>query len=263
MSAIASLSDAEVLNQLRDLENPINRIADQIAIHEKTLEETRYREVLDWLSPVHFKDHHRGYSKNRLQGSGDWLLNHREFLEWKASSASSILLLHGTAGSGKTYLASAVVDSFAHDTMLQTTPAPFAYFYCAKSATENKRSDRTEILRSILRQLSVTDPKRKVVHSAIVAEFDRREIEAKIDGFDVQRLDVQECVRLTLDITSTIPATIIIDAVDEIPPMSRHELVDALRKITQESGSVVKVFITSRDESQISALLSMASKLRI
>jgi hypothetical protein len=50
VSRIATLSDAETLNRLQDLEQPIHRIADQTATYAKSLEDARYREILDWLS---------------------------------------------------------------------------------------------------------------------------------------------------------------------------------------------------------------------
>lgn len=47
------------------------------------------------------------------------------------------------------------------------------------------------------------------------------------------------------------PAAIVIDALDEVQEERRYELLDALKRITRESGSVVKVFTTSRDNSNV------------
>ena len=255
VAAIALLSDAAFLNRLQNLERPINRIADQAAVYEKAQKEECYRGILNWLSPVPFKLHHRHLAKNRLRQSGEWLLNHSDYLEWKASSASSLFLLYGSAGSGKSSLASAVVDSFVLDAASQASPAPISYFYCTKTAAESARGDPEEVLGSILRQLS-TNSERKSVHSVVDAEYKRREAEALKDGFNVQRLDKQMCVQLILNVTALNPATIIIDAIDEITQSRRHELVQALQTICQDSSSVVKIFMTSRNDGQIEALLS-------
>ena len=255
VAAIASLSDAAFLNRIQDLERPINRIADQATVYEKAQKEERYREILSWLSPVPFKLHHKQLVNSRLEQSGEWLLNHRDYPEWKAPSASSLFLLYGSAGSGKSSLASAVVDSFIHDAASQASPALITYFYCTKAAAEPSRGDPEEVLRSILRQLS-TNPERKSVHSVVDAKYKRREAEALNDGFDVQRLDRQMCMRLILEITAFNPATIIIGAIDEITKSRRHELVQALQTICQDSSSVIKIFTTSRDDGQIEALLS-------
>ena len=262
VAALAALSDSAVLNQLRDLERPISRIADQAAIYEKNLEAFRYREVLDWLSPVPYKLHHKSHSEKRLQGTAEWLLNSSDYLQWKTSSTSSILLVHGSAGSGKMTLVSAVVDSLINDAALQTSPAPLAYFYCARNAFEPPRSDSAEILRSIIRQLS-TDSVRKTAHTQVMTDFERREKEAKGDGFDIQRLSTSDCIGLIVDIATPNPATIVIDAVEEVQQSHRHELLDGLKRISREAGSVVNLLLTSRDDDQILPFLQSASKIRI
>jgi hypothetical protein len=66
-----------------------------------------------------------------------------------------------------------------------------------------------------------------------------------------------------LEISASNPTTIIIDAVDEIHPSERHQLLDALEKITQASQSVVKIFLSSRNDVQILAILKDVSQLRI
>jgi len=86
---------------------------------------------------------------------------------------------------------------------------------------------------------------------------------AKVDGFEVTRLRAAESVRLILDTTVANPATIVLDAVDEIQSSSRHILLSALIQIVQHSLSVVKVFVTSRDDSNIHALLSDNVAVRI
>jgi len=259
----ATLSDAETLNRLRDLEQPIYRIADQTAIYAKSLEDARYREILDWLSPICYIEHHKRHSERRLQGSGEWLLNRREYLDWQSSSTSSIFLLQGLGGSGKTSLAAAVVDSVLGQSSHQASPALLAYFYCSKNTSEVELSDPKEIMRSILRQLGVTSGAQKTIHSAVVNEYERRTAEAKIEGFDVTRLSLQDCIRLIINITTPDPATIILDAIDEVQPKSRYELVKALQQISRDSGSVVKIFATSRDDDQVLSLLTDASTLRI
>ena len=271
ISSLAVLSDTEIQRDnnttvhslLKDLEKPINRLVDQAAVYAKVLEENKYREVLCWLSPVSFIRHHERHSETRIPGSGKWLLDHPQYLSWKSSSISLILLLHGIMGSGKTSLASAVVDSFLEESSKQTSPAPTAYFYCAKNASEVERANPEDIMRSIVRQLTLTNHTQKAVHEALLTEYERRKAEAKIDGLDLPRLRIEECVKLILNVTGSNPAAIVIDALDEVQEGRRHELVDALNRIIRESGSVVKVLITSRDDSNVLALLSNTPKIRI
>lgn len=274
VSSLAILFDAKIQQDtstavlavrtlLQELDKPINRIVDQAAVYAKTLEENQYHAVLSWLSRIPFVRHHERHSESRIPGSGKWLLDHPQYLSWKNSSNSLILLLHGIEGSGKTSLASAVVDSFLKGSSKQTSLAPTAYFYCAKSASELERADPDEIMRSIVRQLTLTSRTQRLVHEAPLIEYGRREAEAEIDGFDLPRLRIGECVKLILNVTGSNPATIVVDALDEVQEERRHELVDALTHIARESGSVVKIFITSRDNNNVIAHLSDAPKIRI
>lgn len=54
-----------------------------------------------------------------------------------------------------------------------------------------------------------------------------------------------------------------IDAVDEIPHSSRHVLLAALAQTVRESLNVVKILVTSRDDSNIHALLPDAMAVRV
>lgn len=263
ISALAALSDADLLNRLKGFEQPILRLVDQAATYEKQLEDNRYREILDWLSPINFVMHQTWQSERRLPTSGEWLLNHREYLDWQSSSVSSIFLLHGMTGSGKTSLASAVVDSLTKSVHSQQTLAPLASSYCSKNASEIERSDPCEIVRSILRQLGGRGNVRKNIHDTIVSEYECRNSGAKDTGFDIPRLSMQDCVRLLLNIIASDPATIVIDAIDELQPNKRHELINVLKKLVKDSENVVKIFLTSRDNDQISALLTEFPHLRI
>jgi hypothetical protein len=197
VSAIATLSDAEVLNHIWHLENPINRLLDQAHVHTKTIEESRYCAILEWMSPIQYRKHHRKYAEKRLPGTAEWLLKHQKYLDWKSSSVSSILLLHGAPGSGKSSLVSAVIDSFGSFNASNAHTAPFPYFYCSKNAAEIGCSKPREVLRSVLRQLSRTDLSRSTIHNAVLAEYEQREAESKLDGLGIEKPDVQECVRLS------------------------------------------------------------------
>ena len=248
---------------LGSLNEPIKRLADHSSTSAKILEESQHLQLLQWLSPVPFSSHHRRHFESRIPGSGQWLLNHDQYLHWSNTSTSSIFLLHGIMGSGKTSLASVVIGSFLQKSSGQTLTAPIAYFYCTRNSAETERSNPDEILRSILRQLTITNGSSSTVQERILIEYERRQAMAKLDGFEVTRLQAAECVNLILDTTAANPATIVIDAVDEIPSSSRHILLSALTQVVQESSSVVKVLVTSRDDSNIHALLPDAVAVRV
>lgn len=52
-------------------------------------------EILKWLSKVEYAKHHLNASEGRVEGTGEWLFGKKKFLDWRKSSASTILWLRG------------------------------------------------------------------------------------------------------------------------------------------------------------------------
>ena len=257
---LASLADAEKLNCLK---STVTRLADQAQICDRSLMETQHLELLSWISSTPFSRHHELHSGNLLPGSGEWLLEHPEFRTWKASSSSSILLLHGIPGSGKTALCAKVVDWFLSEGSGNIPLAPLAYFYCTECESEPERAFPDAIMRSIVRQLAVTSNSQPKAHEALVSEFERRQATAKVDGFELPKLSIAECADLILEVARNNPANLVIDAVDEIAEQTRYSLLKALTQIVSESSNVIKVFVTSRNNSNIFGILKNAKKICI
>ncbi|KAF7297413.1 ANK-REP-REGION domain-containing protein [Mycena indigotica] len=84
--------------------------------------------ILEWLSPINFLVRHQELSETRQRGTGEWILLHPVFLEWK-STPGKVLWCSGiresfnamsakiranigtaSAGAGKTVLASKIFD---------------------------------------------------------------------------------------------------------------------------------------------------------
>ncbi|KAF8535526.1 hypothetical protein BDD12DRAFT_855021 [Trichophaea hybrida] len=66
------------------------------------LEEQQKSKILAWISTIPYTSHHRDISERRLDETGNWLFEKEEYRRWKSSSASTLLLLRGIPGSGKT-----------------------------------------------------------------------------------------------------------------------------------------------------------------
>jgi len=63
--------------------------------------------ILRWLSPLEPNHRHQDLRADRLDGVGEWLLETREFREWRGSedgAGKEVLLCSGNPGVGKTYL---------------------------------------------------------------------------------------------------------------------------------------------------------------
>ncbi|KAJ0423899.1 hypothetical protein BJY00DRAFT_277634 [Aspergillus carlsbadensis] len=86
----------------------------------------------------------------RYPGSGRWILDTPEVKKWLSpdpdQSVSPILWIHGRPGTGKTYLASVIIEECKNDENAVT-----CYFYCEESA--ELKTSAIAVLRGILAQL--------------------------------------------------------------------------------------------------------------
>jgi len=64
-------------------------------------------QLLHWLSPLEPRNRHQDVRNDRFDGVGDWLLETREFLQWRGGeigAGEAVLFCSGNPGVGKTYL---------------------------------------------------------------------------------------------------------------------------------------------------------------
>lgn len=136
---------------------------------------------------------------------------------------------------------------------INQTCEPVAFFYCNRN--EPQRRDPTAIIQTILKQLSVALPG---LPKPVVEEYDKRVNHSSAP------LGFQECHGLLVSLLEIFPqTTIIIDALDESNPVERSRLLEVLTTIMHSSNSVVKIFISSRDDIDIKLKLEKVPNLYI
>ncbi|KAK3381588.1 hypothetical protein B0H63DRAFT_524293 [Podospora didyma] len=140
--------------------------------------------------------------------------------------------------------------------------APFAYLYCNDCGFEPERSSPDNIPRSLMKQIGITLAAEPRVSDFLLVEYERA-AQARVDGLDLQQLQIADCVKLILDIAGTVPLTMVLDAVDELHETNQYSLLDALNTIAVNAGSVVKIFVTCRNDSQIFALAPAARYIQV
>jgi hypothetical protein len=124
---------------------------------------------------------------------------------------------------------------------------PPAFFYCSRNPSEPTRSNPEAILASLARQLSNLQPGDPLLSPAI--EFFKKK---EAQGFASGPPRMVEACELIIQLVEYYPLTlIIIDAFDECDPEKRADLLEALETILRESSSLVKIFISSRDDRDI------------
>lgn len=103
-----NLSNRELLHNIFEnvqLQEPITQIGDQlrqVLDVVMDIEENKYSEVLNWVSPILHMDHHRPIQP--MEGTGKRLLDHPHWKEWRESKSSGLLWLRGKMSARKSNL---------------------------------------------------------------------------------------------------------------------------------------------------------------
>ncbi|KAH8649711.1 hypothetical protein BGZ60DRAFT_569767 [Tricladium varicosporioides] len=237
---------AELKRLLADVDTPLRRMDDNLKNIQDDLQASKRSEILQWVSPEPYIQHHKQTKQDVLPGTGEWLLSDPVFKKWKIESASSVLWLHGIPGSGKSKLVSIVIEDALKSFRAGYTPQP-VFFYCSRNRAEPGRSDPEAILASLARQLSCLEPGKPLL-KPILDLYKKKETE----GFASGSLCLEDSCALTIQLTEKYPlTTIVIDAFDECDPGKRGDLLKALERILQNSSGLVKIFVSSRDDRDI------------
>ncbi|KAJ5956152.1 hypothetical protein N7501_010431 [Penicillium viridicatum] len=247
----------------RKLDADLPRLIDTSLAMRHSIDEEKISNILSWLCTVPTTLHFRDIATRRMPGSGSWLLNHTDFHTWHTSSSSAILLLHGVRGCGKSTIASFVVDQFQQPSVVPgASPVTCAYFFCDDSNAEPERGRADVILRGLIRQLAV-DSVTRSIDQAVLSSYEKRLEAAQQIRADMARLSVEECLSMLLDLTATNPAYIVIDAIDQLGQDERAFLIETMKKLVDQSASIIKVFFTSCNNAHVEGLLLGTTKLRV
>ena len=246
---------------IHDIDVRVAEMYDNMERHQAQSHVTR---VLDWLSPPgresKRKTFHGNVSSHRLEGSCAWLMNDQEFLHWQDSEGSSVAWLSGMTGTGKTSLLSMVIDRLRELDRSDESFSRTAYFY-ASNAEGSDWSDPDEILRDIVRQLSIASGGTSL-ESAVEQKYYR----FASDGAEPSRPTMNTCLDLILALSVDYHITIVIDGLDEINTVSgphtvqstRDDLIYGLAKVLGSSTKPIKLLLSTISGSQVEARLRKA-----
>lgn len=257
VQAFARLADAETL---QSLETAFTRLSTKTSLE---LTKERYDDILEWLSVTPYYLHHQFLAQSRLPNAGQWLLRHTEYIGWQTSSHSSLLLIQGIPGSGKSTLSSVVVDSLLNIATNNHSAAPFGYFYCANPESEKDRRSSDNVMRTILFQLALDLSHQTKMRDFLCAEYERQMLRARAGKMDMPRLTTKDCVRLILELAEEDPMTIVIDGIDAVDDTGRPDLIYALREIISKADNVVNILVTSRSSSRVAAVPASEFSIQI
>ncbi|KAF5591597.1 het-E-1 heterokaryon incompatibility protein [Fusarium subglutinans] len=228
------------LDLLQKIQPHVTELGDRVRELLVRIDESERLKTLENISGILFRAHHEEVSGKRTAGTCEWILRTEKFTQWE-ERFSSVTILYGNPGAGKTFLTSRVVD---YCMSKAKSSEALAFFYC-KRDEENRRNPR-DILRSILRQLAtpIKETGGRMIHVAL------KDLPQRL-ALNGTTLDVSTCERLIRELIEGYSrTTIILDALDECDRNTREELIGVLGNLTNGS-SKLRVFISSRPDEDI------------
>ncbi|KAG9599008.1 hypothetical protein KCU77_g4339, partial [Aureobasidium melanogenum] len=245
-TAESTLDELERLRKLsRDMMKKLEPI-DELTAEISEMRTERLREEANqkfhWLSTVPVQSHHAKAHEDVVAGTGTWLMERHHYIDWKLSSASCAILVHGSLGCGKTKLMSVIVDQVLSEKKSNPEGSKIAYFYC--NGSEQQRTKTQEILGAIASQLSFTGVD-KPPESALTEAYDAQKKDAaENNAIQIDRLGVKGLTDLIPKVVGDRTAMILIDALDECA--EKLELLKSIKTIMEKA--FVKVIISGRSE---------------
>ncbi|KXH60961.1 hypothetical protein CSAL01_07974 [Colletotrichum salicis] len=246
---------------LTSLHSPLRRIDDRVVQLLDCFEgmgRGDREHAMNYISNVQVDEIHVAKKELRTEGTCEWLVQHPSFLRWENPSSSSILWLNGQVGAGKSFLTSKVIDRYRSrpkDALSSENDEDFAHFYCDRSLVGKK--DIKSILSSYIVQLLTVSHHRDRWHKKLL-------MFCKNAAASRRSLEISECERFIRDLVNTCPRSIIVlDALDECEQRSRTQLVSFFNNLVRDSDRPVKVFISSRPETDILELMDTSSCIQI
>jgi len=205
-----------------------------------------------WLSPLEPDIRHRAVSKDRMDGVEGWVLRRNEFESWCGSqdgSGNPTLRCYGGQGVGKTFIryyilcnpwvmlirgeiSSLVIDSLREQTRGENIVVLF--LYCDYQTQKDQSA--ANMIGSLLSQVALEAGR---IPTEIQRAFELR-------NRGRHALKLMDMLELLVKTVSSIERVYIcFDAVDELLPKNRSELLRSLQQIIRDAPNI-RLFLTRR-----------------
>ncbi|KAF3208106.1 hypothetical protein TWF106_011539 [Orbilia oligospora] len=222
--------------------------ADIKLIHSN-MDKEENRQIISWLSGTDYESIHADYRKRKMSGTGGWITNSTEFLEWLQGDKQT-LFCSGRPGAGKTIITTTVID-WLEEKMLHKDTGDIGiahiYFNYKRHGEETAEAVIANLLGQLSRRLSSMPGSVRNLY-----EQDAKGKKPKIEQY--------------LEALSSVAAFyakvfILIDALDECHPGERRQFLTEIFNFQTKGGA--NLFVTSRDIPDINAHFKESLKIEI
>ncbi|KAI9783263.1 MAG: hypothetical protein M1839_004103 [Geoglossum umbratile] len=202
-----------------------------------------------WLSSVNFWLKQADVSNQKQTGTGQWLLEHPDFLEWVKGNKETVWCL-GNPGVGKTVLASAVIEFLEND--LPVRGIGLTFIYC--NHKENLLQRIEYFIGAIVRQL---------VERRQTIPKDVRTLYEKHHGKGTKPT-CAEYLELLQSLTKECSEVyVVIDALDECIDKNGQIIWNDLLTKLKDSVSSLRLLYTSRHIDDLAGILAGSTRIEI
>ncbi|OHF02266.1 hypothetical protein CORC01_02546 [Colletotrichum orchidophilum] len=216
----------------------------------------RRKEFLNWLPFIDFGEIHENAFERSVEGTGDWLTKNDSYKAWSASPSSTMLWIYGKHGSGKSHLASRIIQNLKRD----TTNAPghaVAYVYCTTTQSKTEMT-LNNILGSLLGQICKKLPPSKDVKDLIPKDdYSSKE--------PPRRSDLKSGIFKA--VAACRSCSIIIDGLDECSKLEDNHFKDIcsfISSLAENTNALTKVLVLSRPNYiEIDNIMKSAPKIQV
>ena len=133
-----------------------------------------------------------------------------------------------------------------------------AYFYCNRA--EETRREPQGILNTLIQQLAQTESEENKLLKPVFDIYQDREKRGQRSA----PLSLGESQELLVQLTDIYPqTTVCIDALDEVETKTRLLLLQALKSIIEKSKNLVKIFATTRMDTDILRQFEMFPRIEL
>ncbi|KAH9035775.1 hypothetical protein EDB85DRAFT_2212481 [Lactarius pseudohatsudake] len=258
----ARMAAAETLRLTHIITNDVEQLAS--SVDDMKWNESR-KSLREWVFPPDPSTNHNIACDLYHGGTAQWFFQGSMFGKWKSTGSLlwiygkrmhsyfytklPLIVVHISAGSGKTVLCSAIVQDIV--TLSEAGSASMAYFYF--DFRDLDKQHIRNLLPSLLIQLSAQSDRRRDILSQLYLAHDNGEKKPRVGV-------MTQCLRDMLTIPDQRPIYIILDALDECPnssgiPSPREQVVGLVKDLANLRPPHLHICVTSRPEFDIRATL--------